>query len=131
VWVCDFASALPLAIALRQQLEAVKQARVISANQSQVADDVYEYICGQEFQHFVTNTVVAAMTMKRELDAERTAAERLFKKREKQIDMQIRNLAGLYGGLQGIAGGAIQPVAALEAPADDDNDEGEILALAS
>jgi hypothetical protein len=77
---------------------------------------------GQEFQHVVTNTVVAAMTMKRELDAERTAAERVFKKREKQIEAQVRNLAGLYGGLQGIAGGAIQPVAALEGPADDGDD---------
>ena len=131
VWVCEFAWALPLAIALRQQLEAVKQAHVISANQSQVADDIYEYICGQEFQHLVTNTVVAAMTMKRELDAERTAAERVFKKREKQIEAQVRNLAGLYGGLQGIAGGAIQPVAALEGPADDGDDEPEVLTLAS
>jgi hypothetical protein len=131
VWVCDFASALPLAIALRQQLEAVRQARVITANQARVADLAYEYLCGQEFQHYITNTVVAAMTMKRELDAERTAAERLFKKREKQIDAQIRNLAGLYGGLQGIAGGALQPVAALEAPVEEDEDEPEMLALAS
>jgi hypothetical protein len=77
---------------------------------------------GQEFQHVVTNTVVAAMTMKRELDAERTAAERVFKKREKQIEAQVCNLAWLYGGLQGIAGGAIQPVAALEGPADDGDD---------
>jgi hypothetical protein len=130
IWVCDFASALPLPIALRQQLEAITQARVINANQSRLADHVYDYICGQEFQHFITNTVVAALTMKRELDAERTAAERIFKKREKQIEAQIRNLAGLYGGLQGIAGGALQPVAALEAPVDDD-DEPEMLALAS
>ena len=71
------------------------------------------------------------MTMKRELDAERTAAERVFKKREKQIEAQVCNLAGLYGGLQGIAGGAIQPVAALEGPADDGDDEPEILTLAS
>jgi hypothetical protein len=134
VWVCDFASAHPLAIALRQQLEAVRQARVITANQTRVADLAYEYLCGQEFQHYITNAVVAAMAMKRQLDAERTAAERLFTKREKQIDLQIRNLAGLYGGLQGIAGGALQPVAALEAPVEDDGDDGdepEILALAS
>jgi hypothetical protein len=129
VWVCDFASAIPLAIALRQQLEAVKQSRVVDANRSQLADDVYEYICGQEFQHYVTNAVVAALTMKRELDAERTAAERAYKKREKQIDAQLRSLAGIYGGLQGIAGGALQPVAALEAPAGED--ESEPLALAS
>src|ERR671937_278862 len=57
VWVCDFASAVPLAIALRQQLDAIKQARIIDTNRSQVADDVYAYVCGQDFQHFVTNAV--------------------------------------------------------------------------
>ncbi len=130
VWVCDFASVVPLAIALRHQLDAIKQARIIGTNRSQVLDDVYEYVCGREFQHYITNTVVAALTMKAELDAERTAAERLFKKREKQIEAQVRNLAGLYGGLQGIAGGALQPVAPLELPPPPDEEPGP-LALAS
>jgi hypothetical protein len=120
----------PLAIALRQQLDAIKQARIIDTNRSQVLDDVYEYVCGQEFQHHITNTVAAALTMKAELDAERTAAERMFKKREKQIEAQVRNLAGLYGGLQGIAGGALQPVAPLELPPPTDEEPGP-LALAS
>jgi hypothetical protein len=130
VWVCDFGSLVPLAIALRQQLDAIKQARIIDTNRSQVLDDVYEYVCGQEFQHHITNTVAAALTMKAELDAERTAAERMFKKREKQIEAQVRNLAGLYGGLQGIAGGALQPVAPLELPLPTDEEPGP-LALAS
>ena len=106
------------------------QSRTVAANRSQVLDDVYEYVCGQEFQHHITNTVVAALTMKAELDAERTAAERLFKKREKQIEAQLRNIAGMYGGLQGIAGGALQPVAALELPPGIDDETGP-LALAS
>jgi hypothetical protein len=130
IWVCDFASAVPLAIALRQQLQAIAQSRVVDSNRSRVLDDVYEYVCGQEFQHHVTNTVVAALTMKTELDTERTTAERLFKKREKQIEAQIRNLAGMYGSLQGIAAGALQPVAALELPAEIDDEPGP-LALAS
>jgi hypothetical protein len=130
VWVCDFGSLVPLAIALRQQLDAIKQARIIDTNRSQVLDDVYEYVCGQEFQHHITNTVASALTMKAELDAERTAAERMFKKREKQIEAQVRNLAGLYGGLQGIAGGALQPVAPLELPLPTDEEPGP-LALAS
>ena len=116
VWVCDFAAALPLATMLRQQLQAITQARVIDTNRSRLVDDVYEYVCGREFQHHVTNTVTAAVTMKRELDSERTAAERTFKKRDKQIETQLRNLAGMYGGLQGMAGGALQPVAPLELP---------------
>lgn len=114
VWVCDFASVVPLATALRQQLDAIKQARTIDTNRARVADDVYEYLCGQEAQHYITNIVEPALTMLHELNAERTATERMFNKREKQLQTQIRNIAGYYGSLQGIASGALQPVAALE-----------------
>jgi hypothetical protein len=130
VWVCDFASAVPLAIAIRQHLEAMSQARAVDANRSQARGDVYEYICGPEFQHRVTNTVGAAMAMKADLDAERRAAERLFTKREKLIDAQLRNSAGMYGELQAMVGDALQPVAALELPSSSDEESGP-LALAS
>jgi hypothetical protein len=116
VWVCDFASLIPLAIALRQQLDAVTRARIVDANRSHVADDVYEYICGQETQHYITNLVTSALTQLAELESERAAADRTFTKREKQIRSQIRNVAAFYGGLQGVAGAALQPVAALELP---------------
>jgi hypothetical protein len=130
VWVCDFGSVVPLSIALRQQLDAIAQARIIDMNRSQVTDDVYEYVCGPEVQHFITNTVASALGQLAELESERAAAERRFNGREKQIRIQIRNLAGLYGGLQGVAGGALQPVAALELPPPSDEDSGP-LALAS
>lgn len=120
VWVCDFASVVPLAIMLRQQVDAINQARLIETNRSQVADEVYAYVCGSETQHHVTNIVTSALTQLSELESERAAADRTFDKREKQIRAQIRGVAAFYGGLQGIAGGALQPVAALELPPGDE-----------
>jgi hypothetical protein len=130
VWVCDFASATTLAIALRHSLLEIAQARVVDSNRSQALDEVYEYLCGNEFQHRITNTVAAALVMKEDLDSERRASERSLAKREKQIDMLLRNSAGMYGELQAIVGGALQPVAALELPAASNTGE-EPLALAS
>jgi hypothetical protein len=129
VWVCDFASAVALATALRQALVAISQARIVDANRSQALGEVYEYLCGQEFQHRITNTVTAALAMKEDLDAERRACDRSFAKREKQIDILLRNSAGMYGELQAIVGGALQPVAALELPPPSDEELGP-LALA-
>jgi hypothetical protein len=130
VWVCEFASAVALATALRHALVAIAQARIVDANRSQALGEVYEYLCGQEFQHRMTNTVTAAGTMKEDLDAERRASDRSFAKREKQIDILVRNAAGMYGELQAIVGGALQPVAALELPAPTGEEPGP-LALAS
>lgn len=129
IWVCDFASVMPLAIALRQQLDAITQARIIDTNRSQVADDVYEYVCGHETQHYITNIVTSALTQLAELESERAAADRTFNKREKQVRAQIRSVAAFYGGLQGVAGSALQPVAALELPPP--SEEAGPLALAS
>lgn len=130
VWVCDFASAVVLATALRQTLVAIAQARIVDANRSQALGEVYEYLCGQEFQHRITNTVAAALAMKEDLGAERRASDRLFAKREKHIEILLRNSAGLYGELQAIVGGALQPVAALELPPPSDDETGP-LTLAS
>jgi hypothetical protein len=130
VWVCDFTSAVALATALRQALVAIAQARVVDTNRAQALGEVYEYLCGQEFQHRITNTVTAALAMKEDLDAERRASERLFAKREKQIEILLRNSAGMYGELQAIVGGALRPVAALELPPPSDDEAGP-LALAS
>ena len=129
IWVCDFASAIGLALVLRHALLAFAQAQVVEANRSQALSEVYEYICGQEFQHRLTNTVKAAVAMKEDLDAERRSSERGFAKREKQIEMLLRNNAGLYGELQAIVGGGLRPVEALELPAGDEGTEP--LALAS
>lgn len=130
IWVCDFASATTLATALRIALLEIGQARVIDANRAQALDEVYEYLCGKDFQHRITNTVTAALVMKSDLDAERRTTERSLAKREKQIEILLRNSAGMYGELQAIVGGALQPVSALELPAETDEDEGP-LALAS
>lgn len=130
VWVCDFASAVALATALRQALVAIAQARIVDTNRAQALGEVYEYLCGQEFQHRITNTVTAALAMKEDLDGERRTSDRLFAKREKQIEILLRNSAGMYGELQAIVGGALRPVAALELPPPGDDEPGP-LALAS
>jgi hypothetical protein len=65
-----------------------------------------------------------------ELESERAAADRTFNKREKQVRAEIRNIAAFYGRLQGVAEGALQPVAAMELPPRSDEEPGP-LALAS
>ena len=40
--------------------------------------------------------------------------ERIWKQREKEIERVIKNTAGLYGDMQGIIGGQIPAIPALE-----------------
>jgi hypothetical protein len=48
---------------------------------------------------------------------------RIWKQRDKQIEMVITNTIDLYGSIKGIAGNAIQSVKALELDAGEDLNE--------
>jgi len=52
--------------------------------------------------------------MRDDLDKERRAIEKLWSKREKQIEKVVLNLSGMHGELEGIAGKALPVVKALE-----------------
>ena len=52
--------------------------------------------------------------MQDQLLKERRAMEKHWKQREKEIERVIKNTAGLYGDMQGIIGGQIPAIPALE-----------------
>jgi hypothetical protein len=130
VWICDLASTTTFATALRLALIEIAQSRIVDANKALTTDSLYEYLCSKDFQHRFTGTVQAAVVMQQDLATEKRAVQRLWTKREKQIERLLDNSAGMYGELQAIVGDALQPVPVLELPMSSD-DEGGPLALAS
>jgi hypothetical protein len=114
VWVSDFASALGLAMVLRHNLVALADARSALVGQQGKMEVLYEYLSGSQFRHRVEGIVESFSAMKAELDAERRSMERHWSKREKQIEIVVKNTAGMYGDFQGIIGNALPAVQTLE-----------------
>jgi hypothetical protein len=114
VWVSDPLCAIPLAAALREQLTAVSRERAASAGKSEKMEALYQYLAGSEFKQKIEGIVEAFGSMQDQLNKERRAMERIWKQREKEIRRVIRNTAGLYGDMQGIIGGQIPAIPALE-----------------
>jgi hypothetical protein len=75
---------------------------------------LYQYLAGTEFKQKIEGIVEAFGSMQDLLNKERRAMERIWKQREKEIRRVIRNTAGLYGDMQGIIGGQIPAIPALE-----------------
>ena len=50
----------------------------------------------------------------------------LWKKREKQIDKVLLNISHMCGSIKGIAGNAVQSIALLDLPSEDENDQQSI-----
>lgn len=129
VWVTDPLSALPLAAALRQQLLQLERERQASTGKTVKMEMLYSYLAGNEFKGRVEGIVEAFTSLQDQLQRERRAMEKNWKEREKQIERVIKNTVGLYGDMQGIIGGQIPTIEALElepkvlaeAPANDDD----------
>ena len=67
--------------------------------------------------------VESFVAMKVDLDAEKRATQKIWAKREKQIENVIAHVSGMHGDLQGIAGKSLPSIRFLELPSGQDNDD--------
>jgi hypothetical protein len=114
VWVSDPLCAIPLAAALREQLTAISRERSASIGKSEKMEALYQYLAGVEFKQKIEGIVEAFTSMHDQLIRERRAMEKHWKQREKEIERVVKNTVGLYGDMQGIIGGQIPAIPALE-----------------
>ncbi len=126
VWVADFASALPLAIALRRSLIDIAAAHQVREGQETKMTLVYQYLTGPRFRHRVEAIVEKFSEMQADLDRERKTMTRLWAKRETQIHGVVDSTVGMYGDLQGIAGKALQEIEGLDLPMLENTSEVEL-----
>ena len=125
VWVTDISSAIPLALALRLALIKEDRAKQAQTGKEGKKEVVYNYLTGVEFRNRVQAIMEAFIGMKQDLDGEKRAVEKIWSRREKNIDKVVRNIAGMHGELESMAG-QLPAVKLLELPSDTPAIETEI-----
>ena len=126
VWIARFDAARPLAEALRASLLQLHHARQANAGRSEKMELLYNYICSPQFTQRVKGVVEGFALMRQELEAEKMAAARIFKKREMQLTRMTEGLLGVVGDLQGIGQESLaqlDAVAALPVPEEEELEE--------
>lgn len=116
VWVCSWGCVKGLAAALRSGLIEVGKSKLVVQGQNQKMDLVYNYLAGREFKQRVEGVVEAFMAMQGDLASEKMALQRIWSKREKQLERALHNTASLYGDLQGIIGASMPTIEGLAFP---------------
>lgn len=116
VWVCNFDSFLGLAMALRENLLQVSTVRNQMIGRESKMEQIYNYICSEQFSQKVRAIVEAFLSMKNDLDKERAAMEKHWKKREEELTKVIRNTARIYGELEAIVGNQLPEIEYLSLP---------------
>ncbi|MBI2463518.1 DUF2130 domain-containing protein [Candidatus Peregrinibacteria bacterium] len=121
VWITAYKYALPLAAALRYQLSEMSRMKQSFVGKDTKKELLYNYLGGVEFKNRIETIVLAFMSLKSGLDAEKRAMEKIWNRREKEIDRVIKNTAGFYGDLEGIMGASVLPsINALELPSGEE-----------
>jgi hypothetical protein len=82
-------------------IELHKQ-RQTNLGRNEKAELVYNYICSPQFAQRVKSVYDGFAAMRQELEAEKAAFARTWKKREAQLTRMQDGLLGVVGDLQGI-----------------------------
>jgi hypothetical protein len=103
IWVVNTVAVRPMAETLRMLLIEGNKHKLVSLNKNEKMEALYHYLCSQQFAQKVRVVVDAFTGMKRDLDSEKAAMARIWKKREHQIQRVTLNMMGMCGELQAIA----------------------------
>ncbi len=114
VWITNRACLVGLAAALRAGLLDVSRTRRTLEGKQTKSEILYNYFSSTEFRQRIEGIVEAFVTMREDLDSEKRSMQRIWTKREKQLDRAVANTAGLYGDLGGILGSNLPQIAHLE-----------------
>ncbi len=125
IWVCTFAEVRPLSAVLRDLLIRVSTAAASQENKGEKMVMLYDYLMSNDFRMTVENVMEAFLQMRADLDRERTAMERMWKQREKQLQRVTTSMSHMMGSIQGIAGKDLAAVPSFELPAADDTPSDE------
>ena len=103
IWLVrpDFVRAL--AEALRTVLIESQRQKVVTAGKGESMEALYNYVTSPQFAQKLRAVVEAYQQMRDDLEKEKSAMQRLWKKREGQLERVSSNMLGLCGELQGVS----------------------------
>jgi hypothetical protein len=115
VWVARFDAARPLAEALRAMLVEVHRQREANLGRSEKAEVLYNYLCSPQFAQRLKAVYDGISAQRQDLEAEKAAMTRLWKKREAQLGRMQDGMLAVVGDLQGLSDSALPELDAVAA----------------
>lgn len=123
VLVTSIPHSVSLASILRVNLMLIAQAKSTTVNKDEKLEMLYEYIQSDAFRHRFEAFADGVRAMQEDLLAERRSMERIWKKRETQINRMQLNTSRMFGELQGVMGAALPDIKTLSLAENDIENE--------
>ncbi len=116
IWVAEYSLALGVAAALRATLIQVAMVKQTVKGKHETLQFLYDYLSSIEFRHRIEAMVESFQGMRDDLNKERQMMEKQWAKRDKQIELVVQNVSGMYGDMHAIVGQALPKIRRLELP---------------
>ncbi|HZI68097.1 MAG TPA: DUF2130 domain-containing protein [Hanamia sp.] len=104
VWICTFSEVKALANVLRESIIRIFNSAKTHENKGDKMHLLYDYLTSNEFSEQWKAIREGFTAMKMSIINERTAMERLWKAREKQLEKVLLNASHIKGSIDGISG---------------------------
>ena len=114
VWVTSGVCAAGLATALRTSLIEMNATKQAEHGRQSKMEVLYAYLAGPQFRQRVEAIFESFSALRNDLEQEKRAMQRIWAKREKQIDRVLANTVGLHGEVAGIIGGTLPEIEGIE-----------------
>lgn len=123
VWVVSPHVLRPMAETLRVILLESHKVRQVHAGRDEKIEQLYNYLASPAFAQRMRTVLGTFTTMQSELESEKRAIQRIWAKRQTQIDRAMKSMTNVVGELQGIAQDSLPELQQI--------DSLEVLAIAS
>jgi hypothetical protein len=107
IWLVKPAFAKGLSEALRTVLIESQRQKTVSVGKNEQMEALYDYICSTQFVQRIKAVVDHQAQMSLELEKEKSAMQRIWKKREGQISGITNQMMSICGELQGLSHGSM------------------------
>jgi len=124
VWVCDTKLAIPLAMIIRDKLEAITREKSLAIGKNEKMDILYQYLTGVQFRQRIEAIIETFSSMEQDILKEKKYFTKKWASQEMQIKKILTNTIGVYGDIDGMV--SLPKIQALElenTSADDDEKE--------
>lgn len=114
VWICKFSEVEGLSRVLRQMILKVSEVQEANEGREEKMQVLYSYLISEEFKQQMEAIVRGFVNMKNALESEKRSMKRIWKQREKELELIIDGATEMHGSIRAIAGNSIAPIKELE-----------------
>ena len=114
IWICKFSEVEGLSRVLRHSILKVAEVKEANEDRGEKMQVLYSYLISEEFKQQMEAIVRGFVNMKGALESEKRSMKRIWKQREKELELIIDGATEMHGSIRAIAGNSIAPIKELE-----------------